>query len=388
MTIIGIDVAKNKHDYCVLSSSGEIIVDHESFKNNKTGFDSFLSTLQSFGDEIKIGLEATGHYSNNLLRYLDTHGFEVVLFNPLSTNLFRKALSLRKTKTDKKDCKVIAMMLLSNQGETFTSVNHLNEDLKQLTRHRDRMRHDLAKLKVSIHRIIDIQFPELANFLPNIHQKYVYELLKKYPSPSALSRAHLTTLTKLISTSSRSKHDESRAIEIKLLAKESIGQDSDVLAFELIQVLNLASSYLEVIQEIDKQIKPLMDQINSPILSIPGISYGLGSIILAEIQDINRFDSPSKLLAFAGLDPSISQSGESNGAGKMVKRGSKYLRWALIRAAYLVAIRCPVLAEYLHKKRSEGKHFSVAITHLAKKLSRIIYYLLKNNKEFCTTKLF
>jgi len=180
-------------------------------------------------------------------------------------------------------------------------------------------------------------FPELASVVYSINQKSTYELLRTFPSTHAIASAHLTKLTNILSKNSRGKYGGDEAILIKDTATKSIGSDSHALSFELLQTLTFIDFYSSEISRLEVEIKRIMDDIQSSILSIPGISYGLGAIIIAEIGDINNFDSPSKLLAFAGLEPSIHESGKFVATGmKMVKKGSPYLRWALLEAARLI----------------------------------------------------
>lgn len=384
MIYVGIDVAKSKHDCFIIDSNGTVIAEVFTFENSKAGFLNLISKIPKVSpEEIKIGLESTGHYSNNLVSFLSESGFSLTLFNPLSTNLFRKAQTLRKTKTDKVDAKLIALMLFSDDTKPHLPVSYHLQELKSLTRHRYRLVGYRSKLKISINRLLDIIFPELSSVVWSVHQNSSYAMLAEYPTTEALSNAHLTKLTNLLKSSSRGKYGKTKAQEIKSLAQGSIGSNSRASAFELQQTIRLVQNAQLEIDLLDKQIKVLMEEINSPILTIPGISYTLGAIILSETLDISRFASPAKYLAFSGLEPSTHQSGKYVAkAASMVKRGSTYLRWALINAARLVAMRDPVFKAYLCKKRSEGKPHQVALSHVAKKLSRVIFYLLSNNQVF------
>ncbi|MBM7563065.1 IS110 family RNA-guided transposase, partial [Fusibacter tunisiensis] len=345
------------------------------------GFNTLLEAIPNVSkDKIKVGLEATGHYSLNLMRFIIDNQFPLIVLNPLQTNLFRKAHTLRKSKTDKIDAKLIALMLQSGNFKPHSDVSYHLRELKSLTRHKSRIKDNLAKYKISLHRILDIMFPELASVVYSLNQKSTYELLKAFPSKQAITSAHLTKLTNLLIKHSKGKYRKEKAILIKETAAKSIGTDSRAISFELSQTLSFIEVYSNEINKIDNEIKSIMDEIQSPILTIPGISYGLASVILAEIGDINRFDSPSKLLAFAGLEPSTYESGRFVATGmKMVKRGSSYLRWAILEAARLVAMRDPTFKEYYQKKKSEGKHHYVANSHVAKKLIRVIHHLLTNN---------
>ena len=388
MLFVGIDVAKSKHDCCIIDSDGVIITDSLRISNTKEGFSILYSTILSALDSndfsnVKIGLESTGHYSTNITNYLYSKGFNITVLNPLVTNAFRKAGTLRKTKTDKCDAKVIATMLFSDESKSYSPSSYQIQELKSLTRHRYRMIGYRSKLKLSVTRLIDIIFPELPDFVWSIHQASSYQLLLELPSPEAVSTCHLTHLTSVISKASRGKYGREKAIQLRELATNSIGTSNRSLTFELQQTIRLIQSVQSEIDTLDKQIKLVVDELNTPLITIPGIGYTLAAIILAEIGDINNFSSPAKLLAFAGMDPSTYQSGKYNASKTpMVKRGSTYLRWAIMQAARLVSMREPTFATYMAKKRSEGKHFNVAQSHVGKKLIRVIYSLLKNNTSY------
>lgn len=388
MLFVGIDVAKSKHDCCIIDSDGVILTDSLRVPNSKDGFETLYDTIISALDGLdfsnaKIGLESTGHYSTNITNFLYSKGFSVVILNPLVTNAFRKAGTLRKTKTDKCDAKVIATMLFSDESKSYSPSSYQIQELKSLTRHRYRMIGYRSKLKLSVTRLIDIIFPELPNFVWSIHQNSSYQLLLELPSPEAIKNCHLTHLTNVISKSSRSKYGKEKALQLRELASNSIGSSNRSLEFELQQTIRLIQSVQAEINELDKQIKLVVDELNTPLLTIPGIGYTIAAIILAEIGDINNFASPAKLLAFAGMEPSTYQSGKYTASNTpMVKRDSTYLRWAIMQAARLVPMRDPTFALYMSKKRAEGKHFNVARSRVGKKLIRVIYYLLKHNTAF------
>lgn len=388
MIFVGIDVSKDKHDCCIMNSEGVVLKDALSISNNKAGFETLYSTILSFLqsenlENVKIGLESTGHYSTNITHYLYSKGFKITTLNPLVTNLFRKAHTLRKTKTDKTDAKVIATMLFSDESTSYSPLSYQIQELKSLTRHRFRMIGYRSKLKVSICRLVDIIFPELPSFFYSIHQATSYAVLSELGSPQAIASCHLTKLTNLLLKASRGSYGKEKAILLKDIASLSIGSCDRALIFELQQTIRLIQSLQQEINIIDKEIKDIVTEINTPLMTIPGISYGLSAIILSEIGDINRFSTPSKLLAFAGMDPSLYQSGKYNASiTPMVKRGSTYLRWAILQAARIVAMKDPTFRSYLDKKRSEGKHLNIAITHVGKKLIRTIFYLLRNNIPF------
>jgi len=384
MIYVGIDVAKDKHDCIIINSDGEIIRNSFTIKNNLEGFNSLIQSIPDVPkNEIRVGLEATGHYSLNLMNFILDQQLPLIVLNPLQTNLFRKAQTLRKSKTDKIDARLIVLMLQSGNFKPHSTVSYHLSELKSLTRHKSRLKKNLARYKISLCRILDIMFPELEELVYSINQKSTYAMLKAYPSKDALASAHLTKLTNILKKSSKGKYGEDKARLIRATAMRSIGNDSRAVSFELTQTISMIEVYTLEIEKIDCEIKSMMDEIQSPILSVPGISYGLGSIILAEIGDINRFSTSSQLLAFAGLDPSTYQSGKFNATGmKMVKRGSSYLRWALLEAARLIAIKDATFRAYYLKKKAEGKHHNVATSHVAKKLIRVLHHLLTTNTSY------
>ena len=392
MIYVGIDVAKDKHDCFIVNSDGEVLFKVFTIANNLNGFNNIYQKIESVMKDItkvKVGLEATRHYSYNLLGYLIDKGLTTFVINPLHTNLYRKSLSLRQTKTDKVDARTIASMLMSDVNlKSYSDISYHNEELKSLTRYRFDKVKERAKLKSSLSRLVCILFPELEKLVPKLHMVSVYAMLSEFPGAKHVAGAHLTRLTNLLSESSRGRYGKENAIAFRDAARTSIGSNMPAKSLELKHTIKLTQELTTEIDEIENEIKIIMDEINSPILSIPGINYRMGAMIIAEIGDFNRFDSPDKILAYAGFSPSTYQSGQLDGAySHMKKRGSRYLRYALYNAAKYVCHWNPTFAEYLSKKRAEGKHYNVAVSHIAKKLIRIIFYLLKTNQSFDEAKL-
>ena len=387
MISVGIDVAKDKHDCFIMNSEGEVLFNPFVIQNNREGFDSLYEKICSVADDftkVKVGLEATGHYSYNILGYLLDKGLPTYVINPLHTNLYRKSLSLRKTKTDKVDAHTIATMLLSDVNlKSYSNTLYHNEELKSLTRYRFDKVNERAKLKISIARLVNILFPELEKLVSTLHTASVYELLSQYPSAKQIASAHLTKLTNLLSNASKGRYSKEKAEEIRNAARRSIGSDMPAKSLELKHTIKLIKELDAEIEEIEFHIEIIMDEINSPILTIPGISYRMGAMIIAEIGDFDNFSSPDKILAYAGLAPSIYQSGQFTASySRMEKRGSRYLRYALFNSAKYVCQWDDTFAEYLAKKRSEGKHYYVAISHACKKLIRVIYHLETTGESY------
>ena len=387
MIYVGIDVAKDKHDCFIINSDGEVLFKAFSIANNRNGFNDLYQKIESVMEDVtkvKVGLEATGHYSYNLLGYLIDKGLPTYVINPLHTNLYRKSLSLRQTKTDKVDARTIASMLMSDVNlKSYSDTSYHNEELKSLTRYRFDKVKQRAKLKSSVSRLVCILFPELEKLVPTLHMASVYAMLSEFPGAKQVANAHLTRFTNLLSKVSKGRYGKETAIAFRNAARTSIGSNMPAKSLELKHTIKLIQELSSEIDEIENEIKLIMDEINSPILSIPGINYRMGSMIIAEIGDFNRFDSPDKILAYAGFSPSTYQSGQLDGAySHMEKRGSRYLRYALYNAAKYVCNWDPTFAEYLAKKRAEGKHYNVAISHAVKKLIRVIYHLEKTNQQY------
>ena len=387
MILVGIDVSKDKHDCFIMNSDGEILFDAFTILNNSAGFETLYQKILSVEidvSKIKVGLEATGHYSYNLLGFLLDKGFPTYVINPLLSNLYRKSLSLRQTKTDKIDSRMIAYMLVSDVDiQPYSITSYHNEDLKSLTRYRFTKVQERAKLKTSIARLVNILFPELEGMFSSLHIATVYALLREFPGATHIASAHLTRLSNLLTSASKGRFGKPTAITLKSAAKLSIATSMPAKSLELRHTIQLIDELNSEIGEIEAEIQKLMDELNTPILTIPGIGYDMGAMILAEIGDLSKFDSPDKILAYAGLSPTTYQSGYFNSPhSKMEKRGSKYLRYALFNATKYVCIWDPTFSEYLAKKRAEGKHYYVALSHAAKKLVRLIYALEKSHTPY------
>lgn len=237
MIYVGIDVSKDKHDCCILDAEGRKLYPVFTISNDKVGFDDLFSRIEEVTSDktkIKVGLEATGHYSNNLLASLVDKGFPTVVINPLHTNLYRKGLSLRKTKTDKVDASSIAMMLMTDRTlKPYSETSYHNEELKSLTRYRFDKVHERSKLKASLARLVNILFPELEKLVPTLHQNSVYTLLEELPGADYIAGCHLTHLKKILEDSSRGHYSRDKAIEIRNAAIDSIGTPMDAKSMEL-----------------------------------------------------------------------------------------------------------------------------------------------------------
>ena len=352
MIYVGIDVAKNKHDCFITNSDGEVLFKPFTISNNLEGFDDLYHKIKSTTNDpakVKVGLEATGHYNYNLLGYLIDKGLTTYVINPLHTNLFRKSQSLRQTKTDKVDARTIASMLMSDVNlKSYSDTSYHNEELKSLTRYRFDKVKERSALKVSISRLVCILFPELENLVPTLHMASVYALLSEFPGATHVASAHLTRLTNLLKAASKGRYGKETAILFRDTARNSIGSNMPAKSLELTHTIRLIQELDSEIAEIENAIQTIMDKLNPPILSIPGISYRMGAMILAEIGDFDRFESPDKILAYAGLSPSTYQSGQLNNShSRMEKRDSRYLQYALYNATRYVCHWDPLFNAYI-----------------------------------------
>lgn len=389
MIYVGIDAASKKHDCFIVNDaqpqSGQLI----TINNNSEGFEKLkLSVLdwmeRTEDDNVRIGLESTGHYSHNILHYLVGNGLDTMLINPLLTNMERKASSVRKTKTDTIDAKSICTFLMRNQEfNPYTIASYHSRSLKSLSRRRISLVKQMTKYKQELHVLVTTVFPEYLSVFSKLHINVSLEILHKYGTPTNIAKARIDGLTNMIKKHSHGYHGQKIASMIKELAKTTIGDKDELYAFQIKLCVEMIRTLQNQIKTYEAHIRKLMDTHCPVILSIPGISYITGASIIGEIGDVSRFKSPDKLLAFAGLDPSVYQSGNYD-ANKVTvsKRGSSYLRWAFHTAASIIIHYDPTFADYYSKKRKEGKHHLVALGHVSKKLVRIVFSILKYNRIF------
>ena len=275
------------------------------------------------------------------------------------------------------------MMMADVNLQSYSDTSYHNEELKSLTRyHFDKVK-ERARLETSVSRLVNILFPELEKLVPTLHMASVYALLSTFPGASHVASVPLTKLTKLLFEVSKGRYGKDTAILFQDAATTSIGSLMPAKSLELKHTIKLTQELTLEINEIESEIKRIMDEIQSPILTIPGISYRMSAMILAEIGDFTRFDSPDKILAYARMSPSAYQSGQLNSCySHMEKRGSRYLRYALYNATKYVYHWDTSFCMYLEKKRSEGKHYNVALSHATKKLVRLIFALEKSKKAY------
>jgi transposase len=384
MVYVGIDIAKHKHFAAVLSSDGEVLRKSFGFSNTSEGFSQLLNVLSDFEQkDLLIGMESTGHYGENLLSYLFQRDFKVCLINPMQTAALRKT-EIRKTKTDKVDAMLVAKSLMVNKHRLYTVRDEGLLELKTLCRFYRKVAQSRARLKTQLVSYMDKQFPEYANFFKGgIHLKSSYALLKLYSAPDDIAALHLTSLTNLLRSASRGQFQKPEAVALKGLAKSSVGVKNAVMSIQVTQTIEQIEFLEKQLSELRGNIETAMKRLDSVILTVPGIHFLVGGAILGEIGDIRRFSKPAKLLAYAGLDPTVSQSGQFQAQRtKMSKRGSTLLRWALIKAAWGISNNNDTFAAFYAAKRSQGLSHYGALGHVAHKLVRVLFKLLTNNIPF------
>ena len=384
MYYVGIDIAKKTHYASIMSSDGEIISEPFPFDNNNIGFQKLISKLANLEKEkILIGLESTAHYGENLISYFFDLGYKIGIINPIQTANLRRA-NIRKTKNDKVDTFIIIKALTLNNYSLVTSRDINNLKLKGLCRSRRNLVTMRSKAKIQLVSYLDQIFPELTEFFKgNLHLNVSYQLLKEYSSPKQISSLHLTKLTNILKNNSHGRYGKDDAIRLRELAKKSVGIDNSSLSLQIKQAIAQIELYTSQIDEVEKLYKSILDEMDTPILSIPGMSYNQAAVIIGCIGDINRFQHSCQLLAYAGLDPSVIQSGNFQARStRMSKRGSGMLRYSLVYSAHNVVKNNKTFKEYYDLKRSQGKSHYCALGHVAHKLVRIIFKMLKDNVTF------
>lgn len=389
MYLIGIDISKFKHDCFIATETGLVIKDSFSFDNNQEGFKKFLNVLLSLDQtqEIRIGLEATGHYGTNLKLFLHENNFSFIEFNPVLSERYRQVSSLRKTKNDKIDAKLISKMLLSYDYKTNSSISYHILKLKSLTRFRKRLVKNRTIFKERLINILDIAFPEYSKHFTQVWGKVSFYILKNYPTAKDIANINVEEVMTTIHSLSKGHYSMIKLMKLIETAKTSIGFKNDYHVLELQLTINMIEQLDSSIDKIENEIIEIMNQYNFKTATIPGIGIISAASIVSEYEDFSKFQNPNQLLSFAGLEPAIYQSGTQQTYGHMVKRGSSYLRETIMNIIPYVMAYNSVFYEYYRKKKSEGKHHRVALTHLAKKLIRIIYHLETNNISFDSSKI-
>lgn len=380
MIYAGIDIAKLNHFASVLSADGKVLVEPFKFTNDNNGFCKLLEVLNHFDkSSLIVGLESTAHYGNNLVEFLVNRQFKVAVINPIQTATLRKN-RIRKTKTDKVDTAIIAKALMNSPYRLYTKCDIDLLHLKNLGRFRQKLMKQRTHGKILLTSYIDQVFPELQYFFKGIHHKTVYAILKEAPSPELIASMHMTHLAHLLVTVSKGHYKKELSKELRVLAQKSVGSSDSSISIQITQTIEQIELLDRQINDIESKIENIVLSMDSVIMTIPGINTLAAGMILGEIGDIHRFSASHKLLAYAGLDPSVSQSGQFHAKHtRMSKRGSRYLRFALIYAAHNIVKNTAIFKELYDKKRDNGLGHYGALGHCAGKLVRIIHKMLTDD---------
>ena len=385
MFYLGIDIGKNTHVASLLDSKKKVVFKAFSFSNSIDGAESLICKLEPFKNELEIGMEATGHYWLSLYSYLSEKNFTVRVINPIQTDGWRQGIEIRKRKTDIIDSLLIADLL--RYGD-FVETSLSDEDylsLRNLSRFRSYLVSSIGDLKRKTIALLDQIFPEYASSFSNIFGKTSKEILANFSSPSDFENISSEKLTSFLENVTMKKFATRKLEELSKKASKSFGVNFCLDSFGLqIKMLIEQISFIQnQVLDVENELATILEKLNSPITTIPGIGSVNAATILGEIGDIKRFSNPSKLVAYAGLDASISQSGEfESTSNHMTKRGSPYLRRALFQAALRAEFCDPVFSNYYQKKITEGKHHLVATNAVARKLCHTIFAVLTKNEPY------
>ncbi len=383
MIYVGIDIAKLNHFASVVSSDGEVLVEPFQFSNDFEGFRCLSFVLDKYDrDQLLIGLESTAHYGNNLVEFLVAKGYRFCVLNPILTSDTRKR-NIRNVKTDKMDTFTIARTLMQGDHRLFEKQDLDFLHLKNLGRSRQDLMKKRTAAKIKLTSLVDQAFPELQYFFHGIHHKSVYALLKEAQTPEAIASMHMTHLAHLLETASHGHFKKDKAQELRVLAQKSVGSNDNSISIQITQSIEQIELLDRQIDDDEAGIEQIVKAMGSVIMTVPGIRYVEAGMILGEIGDVHRFSSYSKLLAFAGLDPTIRQSGKFTAKKtRMSKRGSRILRYALVYSAHNVVKNNETFRKYYDLKCSQGRGHYAALGHCAGKLVRILYKLLSEDIPF------
>ena len=385
MFYLGIDIGKNTHVASLVDDKKKVIFKAFSFSNSIDGAESLILKLEAFKNELEVGMESTGHYWLSLYSYLVEKNFTVRVINPIQTDGWRQGIEIRKRKTDVIDSLLIADLL--RYGD-FVETSLSNEDylsLRNLSRFRSYLISSIGDLKRKTIALLDQVFPEYASSFSNIFGKTSKEILSNFSTPSDFEDINSDDLNTFLESVSKKNYASKKIDELSKKASSSFGINFCLDSFSLqIKMLIEQISFIQnQVSDVENEIELLLEKLNSPITTIPGIGSVNAATILGEIGDIKRFSNPSKLVAYAGLDASISQSGEYESTyNHMSKRGSPYLRRALFQSALRAEFCDPVFSDYYQKKISEGKHHLVATNAVARKLCHTIFAVLTKDEPY------
>ena len=389
MYYVGVDIGKKSHSACITDQSGNTVVAPFMFGVNASGFGRFLAAIKKVSKDkqsIIIAFEATGSYWMTLFERLKSNEFlHVVVFNPLQVAGFRKK-TIRGTKTDLADCSLIASILRFEDYVNYQVPDKDLLNLKRLSRFRCDMVSRISRLKLKVLAVLDQVFPEYPELFNDVFGTTSMALLSSASTPEEILKLDLRKLKRLLKKASWGHLTDDRAVLLKKTAASSVGikLSLDSLSLQLKFMIDNIQLLQDQVKAIETKTAFLFRKQNTQLTSIPGIAEVNGATILSEIGNIHNFtrDGAKQLVAFAGLDAKVRESGASKGKRRMSKRGSTYLRAAIIQASLVAATRDPYFKSIYDKHIAKGKAHLVALSHVANKLIHVIYSVLKNNKPF------
>ena len=386
MYIIGIDIGKNHHEASIVSPEGKQIGHSLRFATTHKGADSLMSFIfNNIGNSSCIfGMEATGHYWYPIYSFLKARGYTIYVINPIQSDSLRK-MYIRQTKNDSIDSFLIAEVIRFGQFTTTSMADENILAMRQLCRYRDSVISSRTEIKLRISTIMEQIFPEYEKQFSSLWLSTSMGILEKYLTPENIENAPIDELFEIIKDKSHNKLTMKKAISIREAAADTFGIKiaQDAFSFQLKQLIDRMNFLDKQIEALDCQILEYYEKFDCYLHTIPGIGMIAAATILAEIGDINRFKSSSALVAFAGIDPTVRQSGEfSSTHNHMSKRGSPYLRHAIFLAATTCSFHISPLNAYYKKKRDQGKHHLTATGAVARKLSTVIYAVLRDSKPY------
>ena len=386
MYIIGIDIGKNHHEASIVSPEGKQIGRSLRFATTHKGADSLMSFIfKNIGNSPCVfGMEATGHYWYPIYSFLKAKGYTIYVINPIQSDSLRK-MYIRQTKNDSIDSFLIAEVIRFGQFTTTSMADENILAMRQLCRYRDSVISSRTEIKLRISTIMEQIFPEYEKQFSSLWLSTSMGILEKYLTPENIENAPIDELFEIIKDKSHNRLTRAKAISIKEAAADTFGIKiaQDAFSFQLKQLIDRMNFLDKQIEALDIEIMKYYEQFDCYLHTIPGIGIIGAATILAEIGDISRFKNSSALVAFAGIDPTVRQSGEFNSThNHMSKRGSPYLRHAIFLAATTCSFHNSPLNAYYKKKRDQGKHHLTATGAVARKLTTIIYAVLRDSKPY------
>lgn len=389
MIYVGIDIASEKHDYFMIHAETGAVFKSSSvtISNSAKGYEKLHSDISAFcgaiGDSnVRIGLESTGIYHTNIIHFLLEHKYQVMMINPILTNMARKTANVHSPKNDNIDAQTICKYMIDNPDKFspyVLSLYHISA-LKSLSRKRFFIVQDLRKAKLAVNNLVHVIFPEFKTLFSNIYGDSAIAILKAYQTPKAIAKAHLSKVASLL-------HGRCRCSAEQLIsaAKTSVGISDSHYAFELMDAIDELEHIKKRLRNYEAQIEAYVDELCPNLLSIPGVGYITAGLIAGEICDARRFHSADSLVSYSGIDVTVYESGKYKAKHLIPsKKGSRYLRYALFQVARIIWQHDPIFKAYYEKKQAEGKHYYVILGHIEKKLVRVIYSILKNGSTYST----